>query len=217
MEFRYILFDMDGVLANTRDSIIATTKYTLSRFGRTPDPEVFGRIIGPPLFKIYHEIFGLEEEAALEAMKIYQKYYAETAVDLIRPFPGVRDMLDRLNAHDRKLMVCTARYEHSARLVLNKLGILDRFCFVGGLNGTGEGCRTKKADVIEYIMKELTIIDREHALMVGDRADDINAAKACGIASMGVLYGFGSREELNKAGADMLAETPADIADLIIQ
>lgn len=217
MEFKYILFDMDGVLANTRDSIIATTKYTLSRFGRTPDPEVFSKIIGPPLFKIYHEIFGLKEEAALEAMKIYQKFYAETAVDLIRPFPGVRDMLDRLIAHDRKLMVCTARYEHSARLVLDKLGILDCFCFVGGLNGTEEGARTRKADVIEYIFKELDIIDRERAVMVGDRADDVLAAKACGITSIGVLYGFGSREELENAGADMLAEDPAAIADLIIQ
>ena len=217
MEFRYILFDMDGVLANTRDSIIATTKYTLSRFGRTPDPEVFGRIIGPPLFKIYHEIFGFDEKTAIEATDIYRKYYAENAIELIKPFPGVKDMLERLNAHGRKLMVCTARYESAARMVLGRLGILDCFCFVGGLNGTGEGCRTKKADVIEYIMKELTIIDREHALMVGDRADDINAAKACGIASMGVLYGFGSREELEKAGADMLAETSADIADLIIQ
>ena len=217
MEFKYILFDMDGVLADTRDSIIATTKYTLSRFGRTPDPEVFGRIIGPPLFKIYHEIFGLEEEAALEAMKIYQKYYADIAVALIRPFPGVKDMLERLNAHDRKLMVCTARYEHSARLVLEKLGILDCFCFVGGVNGTEEGARTRKADVIEYIFKVLDIIDRERAVMVGDRADDVLAAKACGITSIGVLYGFGSREELENAGADMLAEDPAAIADLIIQ
>lgn len=217
MEFKYILFDMDGVLADTRDSIIATTKYTLSRFGRTPDPEVFGRIIGPPLYKIYCEIFGFDEETAQEAIAIYRKYYAENAVDLIHPFPGVREMLERLIANDRKLMVCTARYENSARMVLEKLGILDCFCFVGGLNGTAEGARTKKADVIEYIFKELDIIRRDQAVMIGDRADDVNAAKACGIASMGALYGFGSREELKKAGADMLAETPADIADLIIQ
>lgn len=217
MEFRYILFDMDGVLADTRDSIIATTKHTLSQFGRTPDPGVFSKIIGPPLFKIYHEIFGLDEPDALRALEIYRKFYSETAVDLIKPFPGVRDMLDRLIANDRKLMVCTARYESSARLVLGKLGLLDCFCFLGGLNGTGEGARTKKADVIEYIFKELDIIDREHAVMVGDRADDVIAAKTCGIASIGALYGFGGKEELTAAGADMLAEIPAAIADLIIQ
>lgn len=217
MEFKYILFDMDGVLADSRDSIIDTTKYTLTQYGRTPDPDVYQKIIGPPLFEIYTKIFGFDEKTAQEATAIYRKYYAEHAVDLLKPFPGVREMLDRLNANGRKLMVCTARYADSARLVLERIGILDCFCFVGGLDGTGEGSRTKKSQVIEYIFRELDIINRDQAVMVGDRADDMLAAKEAGISSIGVLYGFGSREELVAAGAGMLAETPAQIGDLIIQ
>ena len=208
---------MDGVLADTEASIIATTKYTLSRYGKTPDPQVFSRIIGPPLFQIYHEIFGFDEETAKEATEIYRKYYAEHAIDLIRPFPGVKEMLERLQAGGKKLMVCTARYENAASLVLGKLGIADYFCLIGGLNGTGPGARTKKADVIEYIFRELCIPDRDRAVMVGDRQDDVLAAKACGIRSIGALYGFGSRTELETAGADFLAESPEKIAGLILR
>ena len=216
MEPKYILFDMDGVLADSRDSIIATTKHTLAHFGREFDPSCEKKIIGPPLFRIYNEIFGFDKETAEEATKEYRKFYSENALDLLKTFPGVREMLEVLTAHDKKLIVCTARYESSAEMVLEKIGIRDFFCFIGGLNGTSADgvSRTKKADVIRYIFRENGITDPENAVMVGDRKDDIDAAIENNIASIGVTYGFGNPGELD--GATVLASSPEEIAGLII-
>lgn len=220
MELKYILFDMDDVILDSRDSIYDATEYTLAQYGRKLDPEDASRIIGPPLRKIYEEIFGFTPEEAAEAIAIYRKRYYDVSFRLARPFEGVVDMLEELAAHDKKLMLATARYSDTAEFMLEQAGVRSFFCYLGclTLNPDGTpGLIATKSDVIRDVLSKNDIFDTECAAMIGDRAEDILGGKENRLITFGALYGFGSREELTEAGADYLAESPLAISRYIIE
>jgi len=220
MELKYVLFDMDGVILDSKNSILDATEYTLSRFGKSLRPEDEGKIIGPPLMRIYTEIFGFDPAEAEEAVKIYREHYREVSSQFDRPFDGVEEMLQELLGHDKKLMIATARYHGTAEEVLENIGLLKYFCYVGGVDlnaETGGLTSMNKSDVIDRVLKANDIFDRECAIMVGDRGDDIIGAKENQLSSIGVLYGFGTKEELEQAGADFLAPSPAAVSRHIIE
>lgn len=218
MNLKYILFDMDGVILDSKASILDATEYTLARFGRTLDPADASRIIGPPLLKIYTEIFGFPEETAREAMNIYRTRYSEYSYRLAQPFEGVKEMLRELEAHEKKIMLATARYPQVAEFMLNAIGVRDHFCYIGGLNEgaeSGSSGLSPKACVIADVLSVNGIFDKERAVMVGDRSDDIEGGKANGLMTIGALYGFGLPGELD--GADHLADSPSAISRYIIE
>lgn len=221
MELKYILFDMDGVIIDSRRSITECTLYTLSQYNMVPTEEQLSKIIGPPLYRIYTEIFGFDSETAKEAIRIYKKYYDEHAIPLVTLFPGVEDMLSELYAHGKKLMIATARYREVTEAVLDRLDVLKYFCFVGSVNaspGTTEpGARTCKSDVISYCLTENGIYQRENAVMIGDRAEDIEGGKANGIKTFGAAYGFAPEGELLNAAPDRIFKSPLEISRYIIE
>lgn len=221
MELKYILFDMDGVLIDSRQSITESTLYTLEQFGMVPTEEQLGRIIGPPLFRIYTDIFGLDVQSAAEAVSIYKKYYDEHAIPLVTLFPGVEEMLSELYAHDKKLMIATARFREITEKILEKLDILKYFCFVGSVNAapgsTDPDARTNKTEVIRYCLNENGIFTKENAVMIGDRAEDIEGGRANGITVFGAGYGFAPDGELKNASPDRIFSSPVEISRYIIE
>lgn len=120
-------------------------------------------------------------------------------------------------------MIATAKPEHMAVQIADHFGLSPYLCFIAGVNNDevlhdGEAdTRSNKKEVIEYILKTNDIKDPENAVMVGDRAYDMTAAKELGIQTIGVLYGYGTREELEAAGADYLADSPMDVVRHIIE
>ena len=221
MEPRYILFDMDGVLINSSRSIIETTEYTLSCYGKVLSEEDRKKIIGPPLHVIYRDIFGFDPETAREAVAVYKRRYDECALSLIEKFSGVDEMLKVLCAHDKKLMVATARFADVTEKILETLDLRQYFCFVGCVNAAPgselPGAVTNKKEVINYCLTENGILDRECAVMVGDRADDIAGGIENGIMTIGASYGYGSAEELTAAGAGFIAPDPLSVSRHIIE
>ena len=218
MQLKYILFDMDGVLLDSRTSILDATEYTLAHYGRTLDPADASRIIGPPLHSIYTEIFGFPEETAIEAMDIYKTRYRTHSYRLARAFDGVPEMLEELEAHGKKIMLATARYPKTAEFMLETIGVREHFCYIGGINENnqpGPEEVSPKASVIADVLSENGIFDKECAVMVGDRKDDIDGGKANGLMTIGVTYGFGLPGELSEA--DHLADSPSAISRYIIE
>jgi len=218
MELKYILFDMDGVILDSKASILDANEYTLARYGRSLDPADASRIVGPPLFKIYTEIFGFSAETAREAMDIYRKRYNDHSYQLAHAFDGVKEMLEELEAHGKKLMLATARQPQVAEFMLNTIGVRDHFCYIGGLQDgseAGAGGLSAKAAVIAEVLSENGIFDKECAVMVGDRIDDISGGKANGLMTIGAGYGFGLPGELDSA--DHVADTPSAISRYIIE
>jgi phosphoglycolate phosphatase len=126
----------------------------------------------------------------------------------------MEELLQRLQAAGKKIITATSKPELFARRILEYFHLEQYFKDICG--ATMDGSRNVKADVIRYALEKNGIIDRSKVVMVGDRLHDIEGAKQVGIASVGVLYGYGSREELEKAGADRIAETVPEVYDILM-
>ncbi|ADL04776.1 HAD family hydrolase [Lacrimispora saccharolytica] len=210
----YFLFDLDGTLTDPKEGITKSVQYALRHF----DIEVnhldeLCCFIGPPLKDSFMEYYGFSEKQAREAIDIYREYFSGKGLYENKAYDGVAEVLQSFLAAGKKLYVASSKPEIFVRKILKHFELDSFFLFMGGADM--EETRVKKADVIRYVLKECGIRDLDKTVMIGDRKHDVLGAKETGIASVGVLYGYGSRQELKEAGADVLAETIFDLQNLI--
>lgn len=227
MDKRYVLFDLDGTLTDSFEGIKNALTYCLSKYGITPKPSEFSRVIGPPVVWSLKTFYNIEGEQALEALSFFREYYDNKGCFENRVYDNVEEMLKTLKAHDKKLMIATSKPEPMAIKVIEHFGLLDYFCFISGSmaetendlhysNLKGTTARSSKEDVIRYALEKNGIRDLEHAVMIGDRRWDIDAAKNIGIDTIGVRYGYADEQELSNAGADIIVDNPMDIIEHIL-
>ena len=217
-EKRYILFDLDGTLTDPKEGITKSVQHALAHFGiAVDDLDSLIPFIGPPLTDSFEMFYGFTHEQALEGVRVYREYFTQRGWRENREYAGVREMLRALKTAGFSLSVATSKPEVFALRILDYFHLTDYFDVVGGADL--DGTRIRKADVIRYTLGRAGVSQSGQALeqvaMVGDREHDILGAKAVGIESVGVLYGYGSREELEAAGADALAEQPVDLVRLL--
>ena len=207
-----ILFDLDGTLTEPFEGITNSVLYALQKCGiAETDREKLRAFIGPPLLASFSEYYGMTRGEARRAVSFYREYYEEKGIFENAVIPGIPALVQALSERYR-LFVATSKPELFAERIMERFGL--RPYFVRTFGASLDETRTEKAEVIAYALQEGGIA-RETALMVGDRKHDILGAKANGIRSMGVLFGYGSREELAEAGADCIAETPADVSEIV--
>ena len=130
-------------------------------------------------------------------------------------YPGFEKSLKALKASGKRLFVATSKPEVYARRIIEHFDLDQYFEYVAGMEL--DGGRGSKAEVIGYLIDTCRMQDKKRILMIGDREHDVLGAKQEGLDCMGVLYGFGNREELEKAGAVYIAGTPEDIAGIILK
>ena len=206
---KYLLFDLDGTLTDPEEGITKAVQLALAHFGiQVEDRTSLRPFIGPPLWDQFQEYAGLSAEQSDEAVKVFRQYYLEKGVYENREYDGIRQMLGALKCAGYRLYVATSKPETTAGIVMKYFGFTDYFAYVAGADL--EGTRVRKADVIRYLLEKEGIADPGEAVMIGDRKHDILGAKEVGMDSIGVLYGYGSREEL--AGADWLVRTPEELS-----
>ena len=129
-------------------------------------------------------------------------------------YDGLEDLLKILKDNRKILIVATSKFEVFAKQILEHFNIAKYFTYIAGSNL--DGTRVKKGEVIRYALESCNISDLSKAIMIGDREHDIIGAKEVGINSIGVLFGYGDRNELEKAGADFIADTVADIGKILL-
>lgn len=213
--YKYILFDLDGTLTDPAEGITNSVAYALNKFGITvEDKTELNKFIGPPLLDSFMEYYGFSEEKAQTAIDYYREYFRVTGIYENRVYDGVTKMLDALLSSGRKLILATSKPEPFAREILRHFNLEKYFVYAAGSNFDGTRCA--KAEVIEYALESAGVDDKSQAVMVGDRKHDIIGAQKTGLDSIGVLFGYGSREELEAAGASYIAETVEDITKLVI-
>ena len=147
-------------------------------------------------------------------MEYYREYFAATGIFENKPYTGVQELLSELKKSGFTVVVATSKPEQFAKTIVQHFGLEQYFKEICG--ATMDQSRTQKADVIAYALKKCEIKDKKRAVMVGDREHDIIGAKINGLSSIGVLYGYGSKEELLEAGANYIANSPADILHYIL-
>ena len=214
MNKEYFLFDLDGTLTDPKEGITKSVQYALRHFGiETENLDELCCFIGPPLKDSFMEYYDFSEEQATKAIDIYREYFSGRGLYENKAYEGVSEVLQSFLNAGKKLYVASSKPEVFVRKILKHFELDSFFSFMGGADM--EETRVKKGDVIRYVLEECKITDLDKIVMIGDRKHDVLGAKETGIASVGVLYGYGSRQELEEAGADVLAETIFDLQNLL--
>ena len=211
--FDTLLFDLDGTLTDSTEGIIRCLEYALERMGYEV-PEDTNKFLGPPLYRSFADFCGMNEEQVNEAVRIFRERYSTVGLFENRVYDGIPEMLQRLRDGGKRIMVATSKPEVYAVRIFDRFGLSQFFEIVGGANINGT--RNDKDEVIEYVLDKAGISDRSSVLMIGDRRQDVLGAHKTGLKCMGILWGFGSIEELTEAGADFIAETPEKAADMLL-
>lgn len=207
MKYTTVLFDLDGTLTNPGLGITNSVAYALKKYGiDVKDRTELYKFIGPPLLNSFRDYYGFSEEQAVQAVEYYREYYQKTGIYENYVYEGIPELLKELKAEGITLLVATSKPEPFARLIMEHYHLADYFTYIAGATMDNK-TRVKKADVIRYAMQNCEAEDKKKLVMVGDRKHDILGAKEVGMDSIGVLFGYGDREELEQAGATYIAET----------
>ena len=216
--FDYYFFDLDGTLTDPAQGITNSFIHAIKYFGlEVPSYEKLCTFIGPPLVATFQKEFGFDDEKSMEGVKKYREYFAQKGIFENKVYDGIENVLAHLQSKGKHLLVATSKPEEYSVKILEHFKLAKYFDFICGSNM--DETRTKKEEVIEYALEKCrtadkTGFDKSKVLMIGDREHDIIGAKKNGIKSCGVLYGYGSRQELEAAGADYIVDNVRNLLEL---
>lgn len=215
MRYTTVLFDLDGTLVDSGMGVTNSVAYSLKKFGiEPPSRQELFKFIGPPLYQSYNEFYGFSGEKAELAVKYYREYYSEKGILECTMYEGVIELLKSLKKKGYKLALATSKPEMYAVKVVESKGILEYLDYVAAAS-IDEKTRSTKEAVIDYALSLCEEKDRSKIIMVGDRHFDINGANSFGLDSIGVTFGYGSKEELSEAGATFIVDSMAQIDSIL--
>lgn len=209
-----VLFDLDGTLTDPREGIVGCLKHALRGLGRPSPPDAdLARFIGPPLRETFASLLGsASPEAIDDAVALYRERFAATGIFENVVYPDAPPVLAELQALGMTLYVATAKPQLFAERIVDHFGLARFFHRVYG--SELDGTRAVKRELIAYILRRESLSPHT-TVMVGDRAHDVRGAVAHGVLPIGVLWGYGAREELTAAGATVLCAQPAMLTALL--
>jgi len=219
---QYILFDLDGTITDSKPGILKAVQYAAKSFGieiKNEELDFYSYFVGPPLRDSMKIHLGFNAEQAEEGVRKFREYYLPTGIFENSVYPGIENLLKKLKKSGKTLILATSKVEAQAKTVLEHFDLLKYFDFIGGCEF--DGTRSKKEEVIEYCLAHFGIVSNEEkaqAIMIGDRNHDIIGARKNGIESVGVLYGYGSIEELTEGEykADYIARDVGELTELLV-
>ena len=209
-----ILFDLDGTLSDSGPGIMHSVRYALAKYGITGESDAaLRRFVGPPMIESYMKFYGFTHEQAVQALAYYREDYLAGAIYMNTPYEGMEETLRALKARGKILAAATGKPTPMAEDVLRHFGWEGYFSFIAG--ATMDESRSEKHDIINYALEALGESDKSRVLMVGDRDNDVLGAEKADVDCCGVLWGYGSREELEGAGAKYIIEKPEDLLGIV--
>lgn len=212
MQYNTIIFDLDGTLTDSAPGIMNSIAYALQKGGYAPFSAAQLRsCIGPPLAEQFQLILGVSEAESQRLLGLYREYFAVKGIYENALYPGIKQLMERLYKSNVCLMLCTGKPEHFARVILENFEIAQYFTDV--LGPTLDGKYLDKAEGLKALLERNNNLGQ--LLFVGDRKFDILAAKGSAMESAGVLWGYGTREELASYGADYILTSVAQLADML--
>ena len=208
-----ILFDLDGTLTDSGEGIIKSAAMVLEKFGLpVPSYEEMRVFVGPPLHETFHK-FGVPKERCDEAVSLYRTRYTTVGLFENFPYPGIRELLETLKGQGHRLFVATSKPEGMSVRILEHFDLAKYFEIIAG--ATLDRSRLEKSDVIAYLFQQAG--NAGNCIMVGDTVFDVEGAAAHNIPTIGVAWGYGKVEDMKKAGAVAIAETPEHLLTLLNQ
>lgn len=216
--YRYIFFDLDGTLTDSKEGIFNCIRYALEKMGETVPPEsILVNFIGPPLHDSYMRFCGFSREKAMYAVELFRERYNTIGKFENAAAPGMAELCRRLKEHGYVLALSSSKPEGMCVQICEKFGFAPFLSTIAGSPPTGDDW--EKADVIREAMRRLglTDADKNSILMVGDRKFDVLGAKECGIDCVGVeFFGYAAPGELTDAGAIAVVRTADELEAFLL-
>lgn len=214
-KYTTILFDLDGTLTDPALGITNSVMHALEFYNiHVSERSELFKFIGPPLIDSFMKYYNFDDNKAREAVTKYREYFSVKGLFENEVYSGVTDMLKALKAAGKKIVLATSKPDEFSIKILKHFGLYEYFDFCAC--STMDETRTKKTEVIEYGLANIDEKDTARILMVGDREHDIFGAKNCGLDSVGVLYGYGNREEFENAGATYIVESVEELKRFLL-
>ena len=211
-----LLFDLDGTLTDPKLGITSCVQYALSFFGiNEPDRDKLISFIGPPLKTSFMGIYSMNEEDADEAVRRYRERFSTVGMYENKVFSGVHELLSALKAKGKKLGIATSKPIEFTEKILCHFKLDEYFDEVVGARLDGKSLG-EKSEIIAEAINRFGEDKKSQMIMIGDREMDILGAKENGIASIGVKFGYAEAYELEKAGADYIADTMDKLQELLL-
>ena len=207
-----IFFDLDGTLTDPKPGITRSIQYALDKLGQPtiPTEDELTWCIGPPLRASFVKLLG--EASADLAVSLYRERFSEIGLYENSVYAGIPDVLGALRSSGHRLFVATSKAHVFADRIIDHFDLREHFERVFGAEL--DGTRADKSDLLAYALKTAAV-ESSHAIMIGDRSHDMIGARNNGIKGIGVLYGYGSEQELMAAGASQLCATPKAVLDCL--
>lgn len=210
-----VLFDLDGTLTDSAQGVINGVLHACDQLGiDPPGTDVIQKFLGPPLSHSFREYAGVAPERISDAVRIYREYYDEIGKYENAVFDGIPVLLTELGRQGKRLAVATSKVDYAAVSILQHFNLDHHFEVIAGADVSGE-LRGTKANVIAHALEELRMCDGTSVVMIGDREHDIHGAQAHNLPSIGVTWGYGSREELETSQATHIVESLQDLSSLL--
>ena len=213
MKYKTLIFDLDGTLIDPALGTVRCMNYALTTFDYMARPaHEITALIGPPLENALQTLSGEDDIIKIQRLvDAYRERYGEFGIAENTVYPGIVDLLEELKSKGIPLGVCTSKLEQNALKILNEFNLIEYFDFVSG--ASGKTFKERKADQLAGLLKSGTV--DSNALMIGDRAIDIEAAAENSLKGCGVLWGYGERDELEKAKPELLIKDPAELIHVL--
>lgn len=216
MAYKYVLFDLDGTLTDPKIGITKAAQYALKKFDIHIDNlDDLEKVIGPPLKESFSNFYGLSEMDSNKAIDYFRDYFKSKGIYENIPYSNIEELLTSLKDNDMHLAVATSKPTVFAKQILEHFKLIDFFEVVVGSNL--DNTRTDKAEIIEEVLNQLSVIDLSEVIMIGDRKHDLIGARKRSVDSIGVTYGYGSLEELKEENPKFIVNNVSDIKDRILQ
>lgn len=212
MRYETLIFDLDGTISDPFVGISRSINHALESLSYdTVDPERIRPMIGPPLTEIFEHLLGtLDADVMQELVDRYRERYASVGYAENQVYKEIPEIISQLSASGYRMGICTSKRADYAARIVDMFGLSSYFSFVDG----GDVGVEKRQQIQSMVANGLSA---DNTIMIGDRAVDINAGKSNGMSSVGVLWGFGERPELEEAEPDHLLVAPRELQTLFSQ
>ncbi len=215
MKYNYVIFDFDGTVADTGEGILKSLQYSFEQMGReVPDLSDLKKFIGPPIHYSYVTFYGVAEEDVDRYITKYRERYRKIGIFECHIYDGMRETLEKLRTAGVKIGIASSKPVKLIHDVMNYLNLEEYFDAVVGVQ-FDDTKHPGKTDLVLQSMEKLGA-DKKSTLMVGDRYFDIDGAAGAGVDSVGVVYGYGSREEFMEHNATYIVDKPQEILDIVL-